>query len=138
MRLQILRDTYVESEIGVPPDYVDWNIKRFQSVKRCCVPADFLEDLGRHLRKSGAGAGSFPKVEVVIDDRSKHRLEGRLVLLRQSLQKFELLKSEHPGQLFGTFQQGARKRLQPRSRKERDQFRKLQRGRRTIESVQKT
>ena len=72
MRLKILRDTYVESEIGVPPDYLDWNIKRFQLVKTLGVTTDLLKDLRRHLRKGGAGTGSFPEVEVVIYDWSEH------------------------------------------------------------------
>ena len=33
MRLEILCDTCVESEISVTPDYLDWNIERFQLMK---------------------------------------------------------------------------------------------------------
>ena len=47
MRLKIFRDSCVEGEIGVPPDYLDWNIKRFHLVKARGVPTNLLEDLRR-------------------------------------------------------------------------------------------
>jgi hypothetical protein len=54
MRPKVLRDARIESEIGVPPDYLDRNIKCFHLGKAVGVPTDFLEDLRRHLRKGGA------------------------------------------------------------------------------------
>jgi hypothetical protein len=72
MRFEVLRDSDVESEIGVSPDYLDRNVKSFHLREAFGVATYFFENLRGHLRKGGTGSGSFSKVEVIIDDRGKH------------------------------------------------------------------